>query len=82
MDIARAMSISLFWGKTEKLNVNSGVILRIALGWIKVAAVIGVKCGAGLEAKNKTKTVYGENAKESRVVLVLLAFFLGELGIH
>jgi len=47
-------------------------------------AVICVKCGAGLEAK---PTIVKEDEKgnvssKSRLVLVLLSFFLGQLGVH
>jgi TM2 domain-containing membrane protein YozV len=41
-------------------------------------AEICVKCGAKL---SKTGTVAGASTK-SRLVLTLLAFFLGELGVH
>jgi TM2 domain-containing membrane protein YozV len=43
-------------------------------------AVVCIKCGAGLEAKRTT--VSGNVSKKSRLVLVILSFFLGELGIH
>jgi TM2 domain-containing membrane protein YozV len=43
-------------------------------------AVICVKCGAGLEAKSTT--VASNVSKKSRLVLVLLAWFLGTLGVH
>jgi TM2 domain-containing membrane protein YozV len=45
-------------------------------------AVICIDCRAGLEAKNKTKTVSDEVSRKSRLVLVILAFFLGESGIY
>ncbi len=41
-------------------------------------SVICPKCGSSLEAKTDT----GEVSTKSRLVLVLLALFLGQLGIH
>jgi TM2 domain-containing membrane protein YozV len=45
-------------------------------------AVVCVKCGAGLEVKNKTNVVSDDVSAKSRVVLLLLALFLGAFGAH
>ena len=45
-------------------------------------AVVCVKCGASLEAKASTTQVLGPVSSKSRLVLTLLAFFIGQLGIH
>jgi TM2 domain-containing membrane protein YozV len=45
-------------------------------------AVVCVKCGASLEAKTSTTQVLGPVSSKSRLVLTLLAFFVGTIGIH
>lgn len=59
-------------GDGEKFCANCG-------SEINPGAIICTKCGAGVKAA-AANVVYGE--QKSKLVAVLLAFFLGSIGIH